>query len=65
METRDAIRSRRNVRECKDRPLPREHLERILEAGRRAPSAQNWQPWDAYWLRRECRVGSSAAAGDR
>jgi|SRR5689334_12825178 len=24
---------------------PREHLERILEAGRRAPSSGNWQPW--------------------
>jgi len=24
---------------------PREHLERILEAGRRAPFSGNWQPW--------------------
>ena len=46
METWDAIRSRRNVREFEDRPLPSEHLDRILEAGRRAPSASNWQPWD-------------------
>jgi nitroreductase len=46
METWDAIRSRRNVREFEDRPLPGEHLDRILEAGRRAPSSRNWQPWD-------------------
>jgi nitroreductase len=46
METWDAITARRNVREFEDRPLPREHLERILEAGRRAPSSRNWQPWD-------------------
>jgi nitroreductase len=46
METWDAIRSRRNVREFEDGPLPSEHLERILEAGRRAPSSRNWQPWD-------------------
>lgn len=46
METWDAIRSRRNVRDFADRPIAREHLERILEAGRRAPSSQNWQPWD-------------------
>ena len=46
METWDAITARRNVRDFDDRPLPRELLERILEAGRRAPSAQNWQPWD-------------------
>ncbi|MCW2887597.1 MAG: hypothetical protein QOE54_3827 [Streptosporangiaceae bacterium] len=46
METWDAIRSRRNVREFADRPIPEEHLDQILEAGRRAPSSQNWQPWD-------------------
>jgi nitroreductase len=46
METWDAIRARRNVREFEDRPLPAEHLQRILEAGRRAPSSRNWQPWD-------------------
>jgi nitroreductase len=46
METWDAIRARRNVREFKDRPLPGEHLDRILEAGRRGPSSRNWQPWD-------------------
>jgi nitroreductase len=46
METWDAIRARRNVREYTDRPIPGEHLDQILEAGRRAPSSQNWQPWD-------------------
>jgi nitroreductase len=46
MDTWDAIRSRRNVREFQGRPLAAEHLDRIVEAGRRAPSAQNWQPWD-------------------
>jgi nitroreductase len=46
METWDAIRSRRDVRQYRDEPLPRELLERILEAGRRSPSSNNWQPWD-------------------
>ncbi len=46
METWDAITSRRNVREFDDRPLPDDALDRILEAGRRAPSSRNWQPWD-------------------
>ena len=46
METWEAIRSRRNVRSFEDRPLPEDHLNEILEAGRRAPSSQNWQPWD-------------------
>ena len=46
METWDAIRARRNVRQYRDQPVARGDLERILEAGRRAPSAGNWQPWD-------------------
>ena len=46
METWDAIRARRNVRDYDDRPLPPEHVERILEAGRRSPSSMNEQPWD-------------------
>ncbi len=46
METWDAIRARRNVRQYLDQPLPRADLERILEAGRRAPSSNNWQPWN-------------------
>jgi nitroreductase len=45
METWDAIRSRRNVRAYTDQPIERTDLERILEAGRRAPSSMNWQPW--------------------
>ena len=46
VETWDAIRSRRDVREYSDRPLAEGDLDRILEAGRRAPSSRNWQPWD-------------------
>lgn len=45
METWDAITSRRNVRQYTGRSLPRSDLERVLEAGRRAPSSSNWQPW--------------------
>lgn len=45
METWDAIRARRNVRQYTDQPLARADLERILEAGRRAPSSTNSQPW--------------------
>jgi Nitroreductase family len=46
METWDAIRARRNVRAYEDRPIPSEHLERILEAAWRTPSSMNEQPWD-------------------
>jgi nitroreductase len=46
METWDAITARRNVRAFSDRAVSDEDLDRILEAGRRAPSSRNWQPWD-------------------
>jgi nitroreductase len=46
MQTWEAIESRRNVRSFADRPIPAEALDQILEAGRRSPSSQNWQPWD-------------------
>ena len=46
MQTSDSIRARRNVRQYTDQPIARADLEAILEAGRRAPSAGNWQPWN-------------------
>ena len=46
METWDAIRSRRNVRAFTDAPIEPSHLDRILEAARRAPSSMNQQAWD-------------------
>ena len=46
MQTWEAIRSRRDVRSFEDRAVPTDHLNEILEAGRRAPSARNRQPWD-------------------
>ncbi|ORA19698.1 nitroreductase family protein [Mycobacterium arosiense] len=46
MEAWDAICARRNVREYQRKPIPAEDLHRIAEAGWRAPSAKNRQPWD-------------------
>jgi nitroreductase len=46
VETWDGIRARRNVRHYEDRPIPAEHLDRILEAAWRTPSSMNEQPWD-------------------
>jgi nitroreductase len=46
VDTWDAIKARRNVRRYTSQPIGQADLDRILEAGRRAPSAQNWQPWD-------------------
>ena len=46
MEAWDAIRARRNVRQYQPKPVSDEDLNRIAEAGWRAPSAKNRQPWD-------------------
>jgi nitroreductase len=46
MQTWEAITSRRNVRSFTDRLIAPADLDQILEAGRRSPSSQNWQPWD-------------------
>ncbi len=46
MDTWDAITSRRQVRSFTSDPISEQDLERILEAGRRAPSSRNRQPWD-------------------
>jgi nitroreductase len=46
VETWDAIRSRRNVRSYGEQTIAPEHLDRIVEAARRAPSAGNQQAWD-------------------
>jgi nitroreductase len=45
MEVARAIATKRAIREFADRPLPREAVEVILRAGRRAQSAKNTQPW--------------------
>ena len=47
METWDAIRARVATSACSpSAPIADADLDRILEAGRRAPSSRNWQPWD-------------------
>jgi nitroreductase len=46
VDTWEAITSRRNIRTFADRPIDDAVLDQILEAGRRAPSSRNWQPWD-------------------
>ncbi len=46
MQTWDAIRARRNVRTYTTDPVSEEYLDRIVEAGWRAPSASNRQYWD-------------------
>lgn len=46
MDLFEAIEKRCSVRDFKDIPIPKEDLEKILDAGRRAPSGHNTQPWE-------------------
>ena len=45
MDFWDVIRKRRSVRNYSYTEIPEEHLKKILEAGRLAPSGANKQPW--------------------
>jgi nitroreductase len=60
VETWDALRARRNVRRFTEQPVPDEALDRILDAGRRAPSAGNWQPWDFVLVTDRTQLGDLA-----
>ena len=41
----DTVLSRRSIRRYEKQDIPKEVLDKILEAGRQAPSAGNKQPW--------------------
>jgi nitroreductase len=45
MDVFETVQERRSIRAYQDTPIPREKLEKILEAGRLAPSARNIEPW--------------------
>ena len=45
MDIFEAIEKRRSIRKFKHEPMTEEHLMKILEAGRLAPSGGNRQPW--------------------
>jgi nitroreductase len=45
METLKAIAERYSARKFSDKPVPRDVLEQMVDAGHRAPTARNEQPW--------------------
>jgi nitroreductase len=49
-ETIAAIYGRRSVRKYKDKPVSTDSIEKIIAAGKMAPSALNEQPWKFYIL---------------
>ncbi len=46
MEAIEAIKKRRSIREYKDKPIPKEALEKMIDAARFAATARNVQPWE-------------------
>ena len=45
MDVFEAIQKRKSVRSYEPKPVPKESLQKLLEAARIAPSAANIQPW--------------------
>jgi len=62
----DSIRTKRSIRHFTDQPIRDEDARRILDAGRRAPSGYNSQPWrfiairDRDMLQRLSKIGRSS-----
>jgi nitroreductase len=63
VETWEAIRSRRNVRSYGQQVIAPQDLDRILEAGWRAPSAGNQQAWDFIVCTDHQQVAQLASVG--
>ena len=60
----EAIRKRRSVRAYEPKPVPRDVINAIIEAGNEAPSAMNSQPWRFVVVEeRESKAPSGRAAG--
>src|SRR6185437_11320487 len=63
MNVTDAIRTKRAVRQFTDQPLPDEAIQAILEAGRRAQSSKNDQPWRFVVVRDRATLAQLAQCG--
>ncbi|MCK4321902.1 nitroreductase family protein [candidate division WOR-3 bacterium] len=66
MDVKDAIMERRSVRSYKDKEIPEEDLNTLLEAARLAPSARNKQSWKFIVIRdKEKREVLAQAAAEQ
>lgn len=48
MNVLDAITSRKSIRAFRPDQVPKDTIEKILQASQRAPSGTNTQPWHVY-----------------
>ncbi|MCS7059963.1 MAG: nitroreductase family protein [Anaerolineae bacterium] len=65
MQTLEAIYARQMIRRYTDRPVSDEIIRRLLEAGARAPSPHNRQPWRFAVIRNTWRARLADAMGKR
>jgi nitroreductase len=63
MKVSEAIQTKRAVRKFQEMPIPKEAIEKILHAGRRAQSAKNQQPWHFIVIQDRSRLKALAAMG--
>lgn len=56
MEVRKAILERRSIRKFEEKDVPKETLQKLLEAGVWAPSAGNVQPWAFFCITNKERI---------
>ena len=61
MDFSELARSRYSVRQFSEQPVPRETLDKILEAGRLAPTACNLQPQHVYVLQSQAALDAIRA----
>ena len=66
MNVMETIKARRSIRSYKDREIEEDKLQRVLDAGRLAPSANNRQEWRFVVVRdRETRQKLAVGARDQ
>lgn len=63
MELTDAIQKRATIRRWQEKPVEKEKIKRVLEAGRRAPSWGNVQPWRFVVVQDSAKIAELAKAG--
>lgn len=64
MNVSEAIRLKRAVRKFTPEPLPDETVRAILNAGRRAQSSKNTQPWHFVAIRDKATLEGLSQCGD-
>jgi nitroreductase len=64
MNVSEAIRTKRAVRQFTDQPLPEETVLAILNAGRRAQSSKNTQPWNFVAVRQRSTLQALSKLGE-